>query len=358
MISTLRTSLTASLSKRAYVTATAAAASTNMVTVRDSLTYAMQEEMKRDEKVFLLGEEVGQYNGAYKVTRTLLDKFGPDRVVDTPITEAGFTGIAVGAAFNGLKPICEFMTFNFAMQSIDHILNSAGKSLYMSGGKVTCPIVFRGPNGCASGVGAQHSQCFAAWYGSVPGLKVISPYSAEDCKGLLKAAIRDPDPVVFLENELMYGESFAVSDEFHSEDFVLPIGKAKIERAGSDVTIAAHSLPVGTALRAAEELAKEGIQCEVINLRSIRPLDTQTIIDSVKKTHRLVTVEGGWPQFGVGAEISASLMESDAFDYLDAPIYRVSAADVPLAYAMSLEKASNPQVESVVKTVKKSLYMI
>lgn len=326
------------------------------VTVRDALTYAMQEEMSRDADVFLMGEEVGQYNGAYKVTRTLLDQFGEDRVIDTPITEIGFAGICVGAGFHGLKPICEFMTFNFAMQAIDHIINSAGKTLYMSGGRAPCHIVFRGPNGCASGVGAQHSQCYAAWYGSVPGLKVVSPYSSEDCKGLLKAAIRDPDPVVFLENELMYGESFPVSEEFHSADFVLPIGKAKIEKEGTDVTIIAHSLPVGTALRAAAELEKEGISAEVLNLRSIRPLDVTAIVNSIKKTHRAVTVEPGWPQYGVGSEVTARIMESEAFDYLDAPVYRCSAADVPLAYAKSLEDASNPQVENVVRSVKKAMY--
>jgi pyruvate dehydrogenase E1 component beta subunit len=280
------------------------------LTVRDALNQAMEEEMKKDAKVFLLGEEVAKYNGAYKVSKGLLEKFGEKRVIDTPITEMGFAGIAVGAALAGLKPICEFMTFNFSMQAIDHIVNSAAKTRYMSGGTVGCPIVFRGPNGAASGVAAQHSQCFAAWYGSVPGLKVVSPYSAEDAKGLLKAAIRDPNPVVFLENELMYGVSFPVSDAVLKDDFLLPIGKAKVELQGEHVTIVAHSKPVGLALEAAEKLAQQGIKAEVINLRSIRPLDIDTIIASVKKTNHLVTVEGGWPHFGVGSEIVAQIMES------------------------------------------------
>jgi pyruvate dehydrogenase E1 component beta subunit len=280
------------------------------LTVRDALNQAMEEEMKKDAKVFLLGEEVAKYNGAYKVSKGLLEKFGEKRVIDTPITEMGFAGIAVGAALAGLKPICEFMTFNFSMQAIDHIVNSAAKTRYMSGGAVGCPIVFRGPNGAASGVAAQHSQCFAAWYGSVPGLKVVSPYSAEDAKGLLKAAIRDPNPVVFLENELMYGVSFPVSDAVLKDDFLLPIGKAKVELQGEHVTIVAHSKPVGLALEAAEKLAQQGIKAEVINLRSIRPLDIDTIIASVKKTNHLVTVEGGWPHFGVGSEIVAQIMES------------------------------------------------
>jgi len=326
------------------------------VTVRDALNEAMREEMQRDTSVFVLGEEVGQYNGAYKVTRNLLDEFGPERCIDTPITEMGFTGVAVGAAFAGLRPVCEFMTFNFAMQAIDQILNSAAKSHYMSAGRFHVPIVFRGPNGAAMGVGAQHSQDYAAWYGNVPGLKVISPYSAEDCKGLLKAAIRDPDPVVFLENELLYGESFPVSEHFASSDFVLPIGKAKIEREGSDVTLVGHSLSVGLALQAAKQLEAEfGVSAEVINLRSIRPLDMATLVASVIKTHRCVTIETGWPQHGVGAEISASLAESEAFDYLDAPIYRVTTADVPLAYAKTLEHHSMPQVSNIVRSVQKAM---
>ncbi|KAJ3037420.1 pyruvate dehydrogenase E1, beta subunit [Rhizophlyctis rosea] len=271
----------------------------------------MEEEMRKDQKVFLLGEEVAQYNGAYKVSRGLLDKFGPQRVIDTPITEMGFTGIAVGAALAGLKPICEFMTFNFAMQAIDQIVNSAAKTKYMSGGTVECPIVFRGPNGAAAGVAAQHSQCYAAWYGSVPGLKVVSPWNAEDAKGLLKAAIRDPNPVVVLENELMYGVEFPVSEAVLKDDFVLEIGKAKVEKEGKDITIVAHSKAVGESIAAAAELEKEGIKVEVINLRSIRPLDIDTIVKSVKKTNHLVTVEGGWPQFGVGSEIAAQILESE-----------------------------------------------
>ncbi|KAG6857236.1 hypothetical protein H0H87_007655 [Tephrocybe sp. NHM501043] len=299
--------------------------SEHTMTVRDALNVAMEEEMIRDEKVFILGEEVARYNGAYKVTKGLMDKFGEKRVVDTPITEMGFAGIAVGAALQGLRPMyvfehsalfpflefiknhrCEFMTFNFAMQAIDQIVNSAGKTYYMSGGNVPCPVVFRGPNGAAAGVGAQHSQDYAAWYGSVPGLKVVSPWSAEDCKGLLKSAIRDPNPVVFLENEMMYGVSFPMSSEAMSDNFLLPIGKAKVEREGNDVTIVAHSKMVTHSMEAAEELAKEGIKAEVINLRSIRPLDIDTIIKSVKKTNRLVIVEGGFPMFGVGSEILAA----------------------------------------------------
>eukprot|EP00123_Amoebidium_parasiticum_P010885 comp20386_c0_seq1/m.25774 comp20386_c0_seq1/g.25774 ORF comp20386_c0_seq1/g.25774 comp20386_c0_seq1/m.25774 type:complete len:368 (-) comp20386_c0_seq1:321-1424(-) len=329
----------------------------NEITVRDALNEAMREEMRRDPDVFILGEEVGQYNGAYKVTRGLLDEFGPKRVVDTPITEMGFTGIAVGAAFAGVKPICEFMTFNFAMQSIDHILNSAAKGHYMSGGRVRVPIVFRGPNGAAAGVGAQHSQCYAAWYSHVPGLKVLSPWNSEDAKGLLKAAIRDPDPVVFLENELMYGVSFPVPQEFSSPDFVLPIGKAKIEREGTDCTIVSFSLPVGQCLEAAAEMAKEGINCEVINLRSLRPLDMDTVIASVKKTHRCVTVESGWHQCGIGAEIAAGIVESDAFDYLDAPVFRCSSVDVPLPYAKTLEFNAVPQVPNIIESVKRTLYL-
>ncbi|KAJ3129267.1 hypothetical protein HK098_001965 [Nowakowskiella sp. JEL0407] len=320
----------------------------HQLTVREALNQALEEEMLLDEKVFLLGEEVAQYNGAYKVSKDLWKKFGDKRVIDTPITEIGFAGIATGAALSGLKPVCEFMTFNFSLQAIDHILNSAAKIRYMSGGTVACPIVFRGPNGAAAGVGAQHSQCFAAWFGSVPGLKVVSPYSAEDAKGLLKAAIRDPNPVVVLENELMYGVSFPVAEEVLGKDFVVPIGKAKIEKEGSHITVVAHSKAVGQALDAAKELQQQGIDVEVINLRSIRPLDVDTIIASVKKTNHLITVEGGWPAFGVGSEICAQIMETEAFDYLDAPVVRVTGADVPMPYAVNLEELSLPQ-ENVIK---------
>ncbi|KAI8365235.1 thiamine diphosphate-binding protein [Radiomyces spectabilis] len=322
------------------------------MTVRDALNQAIEEEMLRDEKVYILGEEVAQYNGAYKVTKGLLDKFGPKRVIDTPITEMGIAGIAVGSAFSGLKPICEFMTFNFAMQAIDQIVNSAAKTHYMSGGLVKCPIVFRGPNGAAAGVAAQHSQCFAAWYGSVPGLKVVSPWNSEDAKGLLKAAIRDPNPVVVLENELEYGSSYPMSQEALSSDFVLDIGKAKVEREGKDITIVAHSRAVGFAMKAAEELAKSGVAAEVINLRSIKPLDTETIFKSIKKTNRIITVEGGWASFGVGSEIAAQVMESDAFDYLDAPLYRVTGADVPTPYAANLEALAFPDDKVITKVVR------
>ncbi|GEM11935.1 pyruvate dehydrogenase E1 component subunit beta [Rhodotorula toruloides] len=324
------------------------------MTVREALNSAMEEEMTRDETVFILGEEVAQYNGAYKVTKGLLDKFGEKRVIDTPITEAGFCGLAVGAAFAGLRPICEFMTFNFAMQAIDQIVNSAGKTYYIN---VPCPVVFRGPNGAAAGVGAQHSQDYAAWYGQIPGLKVVSPWSAEDCRGLLKAAIRDPNPVVVLENEIMYGQTFKVSKEAQSTDFLLPIGKAKIERAGKDVTIVGHSRMVGFALEAAEVLAKEdGVECEVINMRSIRPLDIDTIKASVKKTNRLVTVEGGFPMFGVGSEIAAQIVESEAFDALDAPIERVTGADIPTPYAASLESLAFPDASTIVTATRRALY--
>ncbi|GMP57509.1 hypothetical protein CsSME_00021573 [Camellia sinensis var. sinensis] len=276
---------------------------TKEMTVRDALNSALDEEMSADPRVFLMGEEVGEYQGAYKISKGLLEKYGPDRVVDTPITEAGFAGIGVGAAYYGLRPVVEFMTFNFSMQAIDHVINSAAKSNYMSAGQINVPIVFRGPNGAAAGVGAQHSQCFAAWYGACPGLKVLAPYSSEDARGLLKAAIRDPDPVVFLENELLYGESFRISAEVLDSSFCLPIGKAKVEREGKDVTITTFSRMVGYAIEAAEILAKEGISAEVINLRSIRPLDRATINASVRKTSRLVTVEEGFPQHGIGAEI-------------------------------------------------------
>jgi len=326
------------------------------MTVREALNTAMEEEMVRDETVFVMGEEVARYNGAYKVTKGLLDKFGEKRVVDTPITEMGFAGLAVGAALAGLRPICEFMTFNFAMQAIDQIVNSAGKTYYMSGGNVPCPVVFRGPNGAAAGVGAQHSQDYAAWYGQIPGLKVVSPWSAEDCRGLLKAAIRDPNPTVFLENEMLYGVSFPISKEAMSGDFLLPIGKAKIERAGSDITIVAHSKMVTHSLEAADILAKEGIKAEVINLRSIRPLDIDTIKESVKKTNRLVTVEGGFPAFSVGSEICAQIVESEAFDYLDAPVERITGADIPTPYASSLEALAFPDTPLIAKVAKRALY--
>jgi pyruvate dehydrogenase E1 component beta subunit len=289
-----------------------AAASGKQLSVREALNSAMDEEMARDDRVYIIGEEVALYQGAYKVTKGLHDKYGDRRVVDTPITEAGFTGLAVGSAFAGLRPVTELMTFNFGMQAIDHIVNSAAKTLYMSGGQIEVPIVFRGPNGAAAGVGAQHSQCFAAWYGSVPGLKVISPYDSEDCRGLLKAAIRDNSPVVFLENELMYNMKFDCDARVMDENFILPIGKAKVMREGTDVTLVAHSKCVGSCLEAADMLAANGVSAEVINLRSIRPLDTATIAESIKKTNRLVTVEGGWPMFGVGAEICASVFETDA----------------------------------------------
>ena len=316
-----------------------------MLTVRESLRDAMAEEMRRDERVFVMGEEVAEYQGAYKVTQGLLDEFGSKRVIDTPITEQGFAGLGVGAAFGELRPVIEFMTFNFAMQAIDQIINSAAKTLYMSGGQMGCPIVFRGPNGAASRVGAQHSQCYASWYAHCPGLKVVSPYSAADAKGLLKSAIRDPNPVIFLENEVMYGQSFDVPDD----DFLVPIGKAKILRVGTDVTITAFSIMVGRALQAADALAAQGISAEVIDLRTIRPLDSETIVASVKKTSRLVTCEEGFPFAGVGAEIAIQVMEQ-AFDWLDAPIARVTGKDVPMPYAENLEKLALPQVEDIVAT--------
>ena len=321
-------------------------------TVREALRDAMAEEMRGDENVFVMGEEVAQYQGAYKVTQGLLDEFGDRRVVDTPITEIGFTGMATGAAFMGLKPIVEFMTFNFAMQAIDHIINSAAKTLYMSGGQLGCPIVFRGPNGAAARVGAQHSQCYASWYAHCPGLKVIAPWSAADAKGLLKAAIRDPNPIVFLENEIMYGQSFEVPDD---DDFVLPIGQAKIEREGTDVTIVAFSIMVGKALKAAEQLAEQGISAEVINLRTIRPLDVNTIIRSVMKTNRLVTCEEGWHFAGIGSEIASVVMEH-AFDYLDAPVARVTGEDVPMPYAANLEALALPQEQHIVDAAKAVCY--
>ncbi len=317
-------------------------------TVREALRDAMAEEMRRDKDVFLMGEEVAQYNGAYKISQGLLDEFGEQRVIDTPITEMGFTGLGVGAALAGLKPIVEFMTFNFSMQAIDHVINSAAKTLYMSGGQLGAPIVFRGPNGAAARVGAQHSQCYASWYAHCPGLKVISPYSASDAKGLLKSAIRDPNPVIFLENELIYGQTFDVPD---TDDYIVPIGKAAIKRAGQHVTITAFSRMVGVALAAAEELAKEGIELEVIDLRTIRPLDLPTIVHSVKKTNRIISLEEGWPFAGIGSEIVSTICEY-AFDWLDAPPLRVTGKDIPLPYAVNLEKISLPEVSDVIAAVK------
>jgi len=321
-------------------------------TVRDALRDAMAEEMRRDPDVFLMGEEVAQYQGAYKVSRELLQEFGDRRVIDTPITEHGFAGMGVGAAMAGLKPIVEFMTWNFAMQAIDQIINSAAKTLYMSGGQIKSSIVFRGPNGAASRVGAQHSQDYSAWYANVPGLKVIAPYDAADAKGLLKAAIRDPNPIVFLEHEMMYGIEFDVPD---IEDWVLPIGKCRIRREGSDVTITAHSRMVGLALKAAEALAADGIEAEVIDLRTLRPLDHETIVESVKKTNRIVCVEEGWGPMGVGAEVAARVVEH-AFDYLDAPPLRVHQVDAPMPYAANLEALSLPSVEKIVAAVKSVTY--
>ncbi|WP_420416731.1 pyruvate dehydrogenase complex E1 component subunit beta [Pacificispira sp.] len=325
---------------------------TKSQTVREALRDAMAEEMRSDEKVFLMGEEVAQYQGAYKVSQGLLDEFGDKRVIDTPITEHGFAGLGVGAAFMGLKPIVEFMTFNFAMQAIDQIINSAAKTLYMSGGQMGAPIVFRGPNGAAARVAAQHSQCYASWYAHCPGLKVVSPYSAADAKGLLKSAIRDPNPVIFLENEIMYGKTFDVPD---TDDWTVPIGKAKIVRSGSDVTICAFSIMVGKALEAAEALAEAGIDAEVIDLRTIRPLDTATIVESVKKTNRLVSVEEGWPFAGIGSELGMMLMEQ-AFDYLDAPVARVAGADVPMPYAANLEALALPQADHIVEAARAVCY--
>ena len=321
---------------------------TVQMTVREALRDAMAEEMRKDGNIFLMGEEVAQYHGAYKVSQGLLEEFGDKRVIDTPITEHGFAGLGVGAAFGGLRPIVEFMTFNFAMQAMDQIINSAAKTHYMSGGQMTCPIVFRGPNGAASRVAAQHSQCYASWYAHVPGLRVLAPWSAADAKGLLKAAIRDPNPVIFLENEILYGQSFEVPED---PDFILPIGKAKVERQGRDVTIVAFSIMVGKALQAAEELAKLGIDAEVINLRSLRPFDTETIVHSVKKTNRLVSVEEGWPFAGIGSELSALMMEH-AFDWLDAPVKRVTGLDVPLPYAANLEKMALPQPLNIVEAAR------
>src|SRR5712671_6900839 len=325
---------------------------TTTMTVREALRDAMAEEMRRDDAVFLLGEEVGEYQGAYKVSQGLLQEFGARRVIDTPITEQGFAGLGIGAAFAGLRPIVEFMTFNFAMQAMDQLINSAAKTRYMSGGQIGSSIVFRGPNGAAARVAAQHSQDYSSWYSHVPGLKVIAPYTASDAKGLLKAAIRDPNPIIFLENEILYGQSFPVPK---LDDYVLPIGKARIVRAGKDVTIVSFSMGMSYALKGADELAKEGIEAEVVDLRTLRPMDTDTIVASVKKTGRVVTVEEGWPQAGIGAEIAARVIEH-AFDYLDAPVLRVSGKDVPMPYAANLEKLALPTVADVVEAAKAVCY--
>ncbi|OAP34443.1 pyruvate dehydrogenase [Sinorhizobium glycinis] len=322
------------------------------ITVREALRDAMAEEMRANDDVFVMGEEVAEYQGAYKITQGLLQEFGPRRVVDTPITEHGFAGIGVGAAMTGLRPIVEFMTFNFAMQAIDHIINSAAKTLYMSGGQMGAPIVFRGPSGAAARVAAQHSQCYAAWYSHIPGLKVVMPYTAADAKGLLKAAIRDPNPVIFLENEILYGQSFAVPK---LDDFVLPIGKARIHRVGKDATIVSFGIGMTYAVKAAAELEAKGIDVEIIDLRTIRPMDLPTVIESVKKTGRLVTVEEGYPQSSVGTEIATRVMQQ-AFDYLDAPILTVAGKDVPMPYAANLEKLALPSVAEVVDAVKAVCY--
>jgi len=322
------------------------------MTVREALRDAMAEEMRRDDTVFLLGEEVGEYQGAYKVSQGLLQEFGPRRVIDTPITEQGFTGLGIGAGFAGLRPIVEFMTFNFAMQAIDQIINSASKTRYMSGGQMGCSIVFRGPNGIASRVAAQHSQCYASWYAHCPSLKVVAPFTGGDHKGLLKAAIRDPNPVVFLEHELVYGESFSVPDD---PEFIVPIGKARIARTGEHVTITAFSRMVKLAMQAAEELEKAGISAEIIDLRTLRPFDIDTIVASVKKTNRIVAVEEGWPFAGIGSEIAAVVME-ESFDWLDAPLRRVAGKDVPLPYAANLERLAVPQVEDIVAAAREVAY--
>ena len=322
------------------------------LSVREALRDAMAEEMRADDSVLLIGEEVAEYQGAYKVSQGLLDEFGARRVIDTPITEAGFTGLGIGAALGGLKPIVEFMTFNFAMQAIDQIINSASKTRYMSGGQMRCSIVLRGPNGAATRVAAQHSQCYASWYAHCPGLKVVAPYSAGDAKGLLKSAIRDPNPVIFLENEILYGQSFEVPED---PDFVVPIGRAKVVRAGGDVTIAAFSIMVGHALEAAALLAEEGVDAEVIDLRTIRPLDTATLVASVTKTNRLVSVEEGWPFAGIGSELAATMMEL-AFDHLDAPVARVTGVDVPMPYAAKLEQLALPQPEGIAAAAKAVCY--
>jgi len=342
------------VSVAAHDASTEVPAGTEMVqiTMREALRDAMAEEMRLNGDVFVIGEEVAEYQGAYKITQGLLQEFGPKRVVDTPITEHGFAGMAVGAALTGLRPVVEFMTFNFAMQAIDHIINSAAKTLYMSGGQMGCPIVFRGPNGAAARVGAQHSQDYTAWYSQVPGLLVVSPSNAADAKGLLKAAIRNPNPVVFLENEILYGQTGSVPK---MDDFIVPIGKARIARSGKDVTIVSFSIGMTYALKAADELASQGIEAEVIDLRTIRPMDIETVLASVQKTGRCVTVEEGWPQSGVGSEISAQIMER-AFDYLDAPVKRITGKDVPMPYAANLEKLALPNVAEVVEAVTSVCY--
>jgi pyruvate dehydrogenase E1 component beta subunit len=322
------------------------------MTVREALREAMSEEMRRDETVFLMGEEVGEYQGAYKISQGMLDEFGPRRVIDTPITEHGFAGIGVGAAFGGLRPIVEFMTFNFAMQAMDHLINSAAKTLYMSGGQMGCPIVFRGPNGAAARVAAQHSQDFAAWFMQVPGLSVVMPYSASDAKGLMKTAIRDPNPVIFLENEILYGRSFDVPE---LDDFTIPFGKAKVERVGTDVTLVSFGIGMTYALQAAEELAKQGVEAEVINLRSLRPMDLPTVLESVRKTNRCVTIEEGWPQGSVGSYIGSQIMR-EAFDYLDAPVITLTGKDVPMPYAANLEKLALVTVPEVIDAVRQVTY--
>lgn len=326
------------------------------VPVRDAINMAIDEEMERDDAVFILGEEVAQYQGAYKVTKGLYQKYGDRRVIDTPITEMGFTGLAIGAALKDLKPIVEFMTFNFSMQAIDQVINSAAKQYYMSAGNLTCPIVFRGPNGNAAGVAAQHSQCFAAWYSSCPGLKVVAPYSSEDSKGLMKSAIRDPNPVVVLEHELMYGISFPMSDAAQSKDFLIPIGQARVEKQGTDVTIVSFSQNMALAFEAADIMATRGVSVEVINLLTLRPLDRDTILNSVRKTGRIVSLETGWPQCGIGSEIAAMIMETDAFNYLDAPLERVTGADIPMPYAAELEKASIPQLNDVIAAIERTTF--
>ncbi|ASI48276.1 MAG: pyruvate dehydrogenase complex E1 component subunit beta [Anaplasma ovis] len=326
-----------------------------LITVREALRQAMEEEMERDPDVLLIGEEVGEYQGAYKVSQGLLERFGPGRVVDTPISEHAFTGLAVGAAFRGLKPIVEFMSFNFSMQAIDQIVNSAAKTNYMSGGQLGCPIVFRGPNGAAAGVAAQHSQCYASWYAHVPGIKVVAPYFAADCKGMLKSAIRDPNPVIFLENEIAYGHQHNISEEEQSADYLVEIGKAAVVREGSDLTVLAFSLQLQYALEAADVLMDDGISAEVIDLRTIRPLDHETILQSVRKTNRLVTVEEGWLFSGVGAEIAAFVTEF-AFDDLDAPVVRVAGKEVPLPYAANLESLALPQVGDIVSAAHEVCY--
>ena len=344
--------VTSTVTQRAVPSETEYTGKTTTMTVREALRDAMVEEMRRDDTVFLIGEEVAEYQGAYKVSQGLLQEFGPRRVIDTPITEQGFTGLGVGAGFAGLRPIVEFMTFNFAMQAIDQIINSAGKTRYMSGGQMSCPIVFRGPNGIAARVAAQHSQCYASWYAHCPGLKVVAPYTGADHKGLLKAAIRDPNPVVFLEHELVYGESFAVPDD---PEFIVPIGRARIARAGEHVTITAFSRMVKLAMQAAEELEKAGISAEIIDLRSLRPFDVETVVASVKKTNRIVAVEEGWPFAGIGSELAAIMME-ECFDWLDAPAKRVAGKDVPLPYAANLERLAVPQVEDIVAAAREVAY--